>query len=193
MIPPKATGKQLLIAAAMAATFIIACSPHSSTAPTSKASSMNIDPIDSEIAWGKSQNGLRAGLRLSSTGNLTLTLENTSKDTLQVRSHVSTHERQYDWFRIFAQAEGAVERHEFLLLDERNRSAPVTVTLAAGARLSHDIDFVDWSHRHDAGLSAGKCKVWFTYSVDDVDVWRGNLTSGSLAATADAEGRLLRL
>ncbi len=124
------------------------------------------------VAFGPEVSGLRLGIALEGK-TLVVHLVNVGKAPLVVMSHVATHERQNDWLTVtIVDAKGS--EREVALDDDRDKSAPVNVTLAAGAELVDRWDLADWSARKRNGshpLGKGDASILATYRVA-YEVWR---------------------
>jgi hypothetical protein len=126
-------------------------------------------------AWGEPVAGLRLGIDARGGAVVELALENTGDGALQVLSHVlAAGEDHLDWFTVH------VGERELRLLDERNRSAAVRVTLAPGEAVRHTVNLAAWALRPPNGarsLSPGPASA--TYDVPATpDTWSGHLESG---------------
>jgi hypothetical protein len=128
------------------------------------------------LAWGQPEGGLRLGIGGERASAVRIALENVGDAALQVLSHVQARERHYDWFTPVLDG-----RRELTLADDRNRSARVTVSLAAGESLEHELDLTDWAARAINGatpLEAGTYAVGVRYVVSENGVWNGHLEAG---------------
>jgi hypothetical protein len=137
------------------------------------------------LTWSEAHGGLRLGLGRAS-GNVHLALENVGDAPLEVFSHVlAAGETHYDWFTVIL--EGTSGRRELTLVDERNRSARIHVTLAPGEHLQHEIDVVAWARRSINGatpLEPGTYEAAARYAVPPEDgFWSGTLTAGPAPLT----------
>ena len=119
-----------------------------------------------------------------------------------------THERHYDWTRIeltypSPSREGCSgprtgsKKRVLRFVDERDKSAPVKVTLAPGKSLTAELDLNDWAGRRVNGakpIAPGWYKVRVVYEVDasewsDPDVWHGRTRSKPFPLTVSGEPR----
>jgi len=137
----------------------------------------------SSIAWGQPVSDLRFGVAVEGT-SVVFHLENTGKTKLEVWSHVATHETHLDWYALQLTRDDKVRELRFV--DDRNRSAPIKVTLDPGGRLHHKVDVAAWAARGANGsqpLTPGSYTAKATYEVSDGPVWHGKLASGQVAIT----------
>ena len=128
------------------------------------------------LVWGQPQGGLRLGIDGEHASAARIALENVGDAPLEVLSHVEAGERHYDWFTLVL--DGV---RELTLADDRNRSARVTVSLAAGESLEHTVELTDWAARAINGaapLAPGTYAVSARYTVSADGVWNGRLEAG---------------
>ncbi|MEM6272221.1 MAG: hypothetical protein AAF998_22475 [Bacteroidota bacterium] len=107
-------------------------------------------------------------------------------------SNISAGEKHYDWYRIHLTAEEGGTQRQYLLLDERNRSAQVNRLLEPGDTLEHQVDFTDWSTR---GVHAGEQLPAGSYGMSLSFAWDSpngpiNLRSGQMTVQI-GEGNML--
>lgn len=141
---------------------------------------MSGDPPRASPTWGEAAGGLRLGIG-AEDGLLRLALENVGADPLQVLSHVlAGGETHFDWFTLFLDGSSGARR--LVLMDERNRSAAITVTLEAGEALQHEIDVAAWARRNANGaeaLAPGRYAARGVYEVPaSARAWSGRLEAG---------------
>jgi hypothetical protein len=134
-------------------------------------------------AWGEPVDGLRLGIA-GSGASIVLALGNTGDAPLTVMSHVMAPEETHlDWFTVTLAGAGG-EPVLLRLLDDRNRSAEITVELPPGSELAHRVDLVAWAARPVNGpvtLEPGTYRVTATYEVPpDGAAWTGTLHSGTV-------------
>ena len=122
---------------------------------------------------------------------LSIDLSNVGRDTLQVLSHVATHETHLDWYTIrlkpldacsFPIAAGKAPKARTLrLTDARDKSAPVTKTLRPGDFIRHQVNLQTWALRKINGQSLireGCYQVEVTYTVQrEKGAWKGYIRS----------------
>lgn len=158
---------------------------------------------------GQPQGGLAVGARVAAAqfaaGDpiaLEITLANVGKQPLRVASHVATHEVHLDWYEVVLTYPvpsdegcagvwaGRAERR-LALDDDRDKSAPVEVTLKRGARLTHTVDLQDWAARARNGgqrIPPGFYKVEVVYHVADGNGrWHGTIRSGRIPLTIEGK------
>jgi hypothetical protein len=140
-------------------------------------------PDSSAIVWSPSSSGLRLGLGPGANRHsVTLYLENTGRDPLDVMSHVAAQEKHLDWFTLqLRDASGATRTLK--LLGPRRESGPVKVALKPGARIEHAVDLATWAERainSGKALAPGTYQVSATYSVSGDGRWTGTLDAGPL-------------
>ena len=135
------------------------------------------------VNWGTPANGLALGL--STNGSVvTVHLKNTGATPLQVMSHVEAGEIHLDWYSIdLTDSQG--NTRTLKLLDARERSAPVQVSLAPGKTVDHNVAVTDWASR---SVNGGKALVPGVYTVrakyavsSPSDVWNGRLEAGPVS------------
>jgi len=85
-------------------------------------------------------------LKVLNESQIMITVKNVSKKSIQAYSHVKSDETHYDYFEIEAITPDN-DRMYFSLYGERDKSAPVIVTLKPDESFSHTIDFVQWAER----------------------------------------------
>jgi hypothetical protein len=119
--------------------------------------------------------------------DVSLALHNTGKKPLAVLSHIKTHELHYDWFEIEltwpkAEKDGTCKGTGRLVLklsDARNKSYPVTETIAPGGLHVQKISIPAWAARKVNGsvtLGGGFYKIVARYRVaNEKGVWNGTL------------------
>jgi hypothetical protein len=73
---------------------------------------------------------------------LDLTLKNTSGAPLELTTHIKAGNEHYDWLSV--SLTGAATR-TMRFIENRDKSAPVTEKLAAGASLTRSIDLAQWA------------------------------------------------
>lgn len=140
-------------------------------------------------AWGEPVDGLRLGIA-GSGASIVLALGNTGDTPLTVMSHVMAPEETHlDWFTVTLTRENGKAGEDgepvlLRLLDDRNRSAEITVELPPGSELAHRVDLVAWAARPVNGpvtLEPGTYRVTATYEVPpDGAAWTGTLHSGTV-------------
>lgn len=162
--------------------------PHSTARPVPSEAA---DTTPKGIAWGVPVDGLRLGIELQGS-TLVTHLENVSKAPLVVMSHVATHERQNDWLTVTI-ADRAGKERVVAFDDDRDKSAPVTFTLAAGTELSDRWNLADWAARARNGkqpFDPAFASMRATYRVPAAPttippigdkVWSGSVESGRLS------------
>lgn len=134
-------------------------------------------------SWGEPVDGLRLGI--AGTGAaIALHLGNTGDAPLTVLSHVmAPDEAHLDWFTVTL-TRGDNEPVQLRFLDDRNRSAEITVELPPGSELAHRVDLVAWAARpinDEVALEPGTYRVTASYEVPpDGATWTGTLHSGSI-------------
>lgn len=134
------------------------------------------------LVWGQPEGGLRLGVGGEHARAVRIALENVGDAALEVLSHVEAGERHYDWFTLVLDG-----RRELTLADDRNRSARVTVSLAAGESLEHEVDLTDWAARAVNGaapLAPGTYALSARYAVAVSGVWNGRLEAGPVELLA---------
>jgi hypothetical protein len=139
------------------------------------------------LTWSETADGLRLGIG-ARAGLVRLALENTGADPLPVFSHVlAAGETHYDWFTVAV--DGPAGARTLTLADDRNRSAPIVVTLAPGEGLEHDIDVAAWARRGRNGgqpLPAGRYAARAAYEVPpNAQAWSGRLEAGPAELNVD--------
>jgi hypothetical protein len=139
------------------------------------------------ITWGTTSGGLRLGLSVPGANQVAVHLQNVGTEPLDVLSHVDAGEWHFDWYRLrLEDARGTATT--LRLLDSRERSAAITVTLKPSESLTHVIDVAAWAKRGVNGgkpLALGSYRVWATYDVDkDSRHWRGHLEAGPIELPA---------
>ena len=75
-----------------------------------------------------------------------ITVKNISKNIIRAYSHVKSDELHYDYFEIEAKTPDN-DMMYFVFYGERDKSAPVVVSLKPGESFSHTIDFLNWAQR----------------------------------------------
>jgi hypothetical protein len=165
----------------IAALWLVACSgsTHADKAPAEA----RVEDRSVSIAWGQVVSDLRLGLSVDGTSAV-FHLENVGKAKLEVWSHVATVETHLDWYALLLVHNGSARDLRFV--DDRNRSAPIKVTLDPGARVSHKVDVAAWAARaanNSQPLAPGSYSATATYEVTDGPVWHGKLASGQVALT----------
>lgn len=134
-------------------------------------------------AWGEPVDGLRLGIA-AGDGWVALCLGNAGDTPLTVLSHVmAPDETHLDWFTVTLTGDGG-EPVQLRFLDDRNRSAEITVDLPPGSELAHRVDLVAWAARPVNGpvtLEPGAYRATATYEVPpDGATWTGTLHSGKV-------------
>jgi hypothetical protein len=163
-------------------------------------------------AFGDAQDGLAIGIEITDVRRPTvaIVIENVTDHPIALRSYIATHEKQYDLYTIDVawplaklawdharMLRGRGTRHPQIkvcggrgaraitLTDDRDKSAPVTVTLGAGKQLRHEIDLGDWASRRVNGaraLGGGWYELGVTYHVaGEQGVWNGTIASAKVA------------
>ncbi|MEM0997957.1 MAG: hypothetical protein AAGN35_12780 [Bacteroidota bacterium] len=145
-----------------------------------------------QTAWGEAAGGLRLGVGIAEEGKVRMVLHTTSPSPIKVPSNISAGEKHYDWYRIHLTAEEGGTQRQYLLLDERNRSAQVNRLLEPGDTLEHQVDFTDWSTR---GVHAGEQLPASSYGMSLSFAWDSpngpsNLRSGQMTVQI-GEGNML--
>jgi hypothetical protein len=114
---------------------------------------------------------------------VTIYLESTGKDQLDVLSHVAAQEKHLDWYSLQLRNAGGTNRI-LKLLGPRRESGPVKVVLRPGARIEHAVDVAAWAERPINGgtpLPAGAYQISATYDVPPGEGrWSGRLEAGPL-------------
>lgn len=134
------------------------------------------------VTWGDPVSGVRLGLEIDATF-ATFHVQNVGTKPADVMSHVQAGETHLDWYTLEIDAPGGCKR-EIGFVDERDRSAPIKVTLAPQAELSHRVDIASWAARPANGskpLSPGTYSVIARYQVSPgaaPTVWTGTLSAG---------------
>lgn len=90
--------------------------------------------------------GLVVTLKVLNEREINITVTNISQTMIRAYSHVNTYETHYDYFEIEALTPDNDSMY-FVLVDDRDKSAPVIVELKPGESFSHTIDFVQWAGR----------------------------------------------
>jgi hypothetical protein len=106
--------------------------------------------------------------------------ENSGTAPVSIYTHIATHEEQVDWLTVeLTDAAGHARTIGFT--DARDKSAPVSVELAPGQRVTVTLDVVAWAAR---GVNGGKPLAAGTYQLSAVyDSSREDRAwSGKLAA-----------
>ena len=127
----------------------------------------------------------------------TVTIQNRSRRTVTLASHVEAGERHHDWlaidlrYPVFSDegcgtwAGNKIRTLRFI--DARDKSARVTRRLAPGKRLVQTIDLQAWATRQVNGgrpIGPGFYNVVARYEVKDAsDVWRGKIASAPFQLT----------
>jgi hypothetical protein len=133
-----------------------------------------------EIHWGTPVNGLRLGVA-GGAGFAELSLENVGTQPLVVLSHVNAGEVHLDWFLLrLKDSHGTVR--ELHLLDDRDKSGRVQVTLTPGKSLQHRVDVQRWATKPANGSAAlhdGSYELRAVYEVEAGEQhWSGKLEAG---------------
>lgn len=171
-------------------------------------------PVAAAPTFGPSSGGLALALTAAPVkGALTIdvTIANTSDHPITLWSHVATHEMQFDWLEVEVSWRGArLERDHarvrrgpgvrhplhkvctaritqtIRFMDDRDKSAPVAVTLAPGTTVHHAIDLAQWAGRAVNGalaLPPGRYELRATYRVTgEPAMWNGAISSPAIAA-----------
>ena len=95
----------------------------------------------------KLKKDLLVTLKVLNDSQIIFTVKNVSNKVIQAYSHVKSDETHYDYFEI----EATTPDHDkmyFVLHGDRDKSAPVIVTLKPGESFSHTINFVQWAERN---------------------------------------------
>lgn len=132
-------------------------------------------------SWSPAECGLRLGIETIGAASVRLKLHNVGDRPLEVLSHVlAAGETHLDWFTVLL--DGHSGTRTLALLDERNRSAAVRVTLQSGAQLRHEVDVAAWAARAVNGgvaLEPDTYRARARYSVPaDHAAWSGQLEAG---------------
>lgn len=120
-------------------------------------------------------------LSLATRGSLLdVTYENAGTAPVCLYTHVATHEEHFDWLTVeLIDAGGHVRSLGFS--DMRDKSAPVSVELAPGQRVTKTVDVAAWAARGINGkkpLAAGTYQLTAAYDSGREDwVWSGKLTA----------------
>jgi hypothetical protein len=104
-------------------------------------------------------------------------LHNTGTDPVCVYTSIATHELQHDWLELEL-TQGAKKR-SLRFDDDRDKSAPVTVSLAPGATDWQTFDVAAWAKRRRNGgepLKKGEIAAHAIYdTTEETEVWAGRL------------------
>jgi hypothetical protein len=104
--------------------------------------------------------GLGVLVEVLKNDSIRITVKNISKKTITAYSHVECGEKHYDWFEV----EGLTPDHDklyFSFTDDREKSAPIIVSLKPGKSFSHTISLSAWAVR--AGNKEMMKKAGFNY------------------------------
>ena len=131
--------------------------------------------------------GVRLGLEINAT-SATFHVQNVGTKPVDVMSHVQAGEQHLDWYTLELSASDGGQR-EIGFVDDRDRSAPIKVTLAPQAELSHRVDVASWGARAANGskpLAPGAYRVVARYTVPagtNATAWTGTLSAGPVPMT----------
>ena len=111
-----------------------------------------------------------------------ITLTNRSQKPITIMSHVASDRNHYDWNDLeFGTADS--NWIHLSLVGARDKSAPVTKTLAPGASLTHTIVLAEWNHGSAKPIVAGTYMLRARYFAHQSDapskttIWTGTLRS----------------
>ena len=108
---------------------------------------------------------------------LDVTWENVGTAPVCIYPWVATHEEQFDWVSVELTGVGAPRTLVFT--DDRDKSAPVSIGLSPGEKLTKTIDLAGWAARRPNGtnpLVPGTYSASVTYdSTRETWVWAGSL------------------
>ena len=132
------------------------------------------------LRWGAAAGDLRLGIAVEGA-TARLGLENVGAAAFDVMSHVAAvGEKHFDWYTVVLDGPGG--QRELSFVDDRNRSAPIRVTLAPGEALEQAIDLAAWAARAVNGtapLAAGRHEARARYEVGAQEgAWHGRLEAG---------------
>jgi len=99
-------------------------------------------PIDTV----KQKKDIAVTLNVLNESQINITVKNISEKTIQAYSHVKSDEINYDYFEIEASTPDN-DKMYFDFYSDRDKSAPVIVTLKPGESFSHTINFVKLAER----------------------------------------------
>jgi hypothetical protein len=160
------------------------------------------------LLFGAPVRGVALGCRLAAkqvkNGEavwIELALRNVGEQPVALRSHVQADERHYDWFEVeltypTPSREGcngryAGKRRQVVrLVAAREKSAPITVTLAPGKELVHRLDLAAWARRQGStsAIVAGFYQLRPRYTVrGEKTVWAGRLTCPALQLVVEGK------
>ncbi len=110
---------------------------------------------------------------------LSFTLENRGTAPVCVFTHVATDGEHFDWLGVELTGGGPARSLHFV--DDRDKSAPVSVLLAPGERVTKSVDLVAWAKRKVNGgapIPPGAWTAAVTYDTTrETWVWSGKLTA----------------
>ncbi len=142
-----------------------------------------------QVTWGDPVNGLRLGIAGGNTAELYL--RNVGVSAFDVWSYVNAQERQYDWFTLHLE-DTMGNKRTILLMNDRDKSAPIRVHLAPGETVHHSIDVRHWVAPYvhvETPIVPGAYSVSVTYEVPSADttVWNGILKAGPIKVVIPAK------
>jgi hypothetical protein len=121
----------------------------------------------------------------ASPGAVVIGLTNTAATPLQVLSHVEAARTLLPWYSLELTGSGAPRR--LALGGPANEASAITVELAPGHSLSHDVDLQRAAlepHNGAARLAPGTYRIAATYAVTESGShWTGSISSGSFEVT----------
>ena len=120
-----------------------------------------------------------------SPGVVVINLTNTGSTLLQVLSHVEAARILLTWYSVELTGVGAPRR--LALGGPANEAAAITVELAPGRSLSHEVDLQRAAlepHNGAARLASGTYRITATYAVTEPGPhWTGSISSAALDVT----------
>lgn len=125
--------------------------------------------------------GARPRLSVATRGALLdVTFENAGTAPVYIYTHMNADWEQYDWITVeLTDAAGHVREMHFT--DVRDKSAPESVELAPGKRVTKTLDLAAWATHAGNGkrpLGAGSYKVSVSYdSSRETYAWAGKLSA----------------
>lgn len=191
--PPVRTASLLVLLAACtpsppptasaAASSPVAVAPPPPPPPPAAASSVTAGASCATKSY-RAAAGALPKLAVATRGSLLdVTYENAGTAPVCLYTHIATHEEQLDWLTVeLTDATGHTRTLAFT--DSRDKSAPVSVELAPGQRVTVALDVADWAARRVNGgkpLAAGTYQLSADYdSSKESRVWGGKLSAKAL-------------
>jgi hypothetical protein len=115
---------------------------------------------------------------------LSVTFANRGTAPVCVYTHVATYEEHFDWLTVTLTGAGA--RRDLQLVDDRDKSAPVSVLLGPGEQVTKASDLAAWAKRKINGGAPLTPGTWTANVIYDSTreswVWSGKLTASTTVA-----------